>query len=571
MSNALLVEDVSRIKFLMGYDSSKLFSEHIDYNTNDYIISEQNPPAPKPAQPKQPAQNLTPQQIQAAKQKIQQVSTKAANSIFQELMKAFDMDGDRVLTDYDGTNERSAIAAIQKIRNRETLDALNRRVAMTKQFKDLKSWLNAEMSDFDAEYGQIWSKLEKMGYAGANRNVLLQYAGQTGVGQLVKSADKAIDQLRGMSFEDIMEGLRNIVNGAGGSIAQILIGAIPGIGQASVALLNGILFGWDMVQKSTGSKKFSWFNAVSDLLSTLLSFIPGGKATTAELQAAKPALEGATTLPSFFSIMSKNFPGLAKIFKSIGGKIATWGGSAVSGIRKGVSWLVSKLPFLKNLGATVEKALSGVGGFLQSLSSAVTGTVTKAVSGFAKSVPKAYKATSYLTNYGKTLTKNMGKGVFSKLETTLGKKVAAEVDKKIVEKIEDYLWENGQTLTMDTARPAICKMGPAYCATFDIMANVILVGKSAKELGKTLDKGGKTAKGALDKTLQASGRVKSGLEGVKTGVKATKQGVTTAKQTEAGIKQVQTDLAGNTTTQKTVAENSLNEEIQEIKRYISLI
>ena len=36
---------------------------------------------------KQPAQNLTPQQIQVAKQKIQQVSTKAANSIFQELMK----------------------------------------------------------------------------------------------------------------------------------------------------------------------------------------------------------------------------------------------------------------------------------------------------------------------------------------------------------------------------------------------------------------------------------------------------------------------------------------------------
>ncbi len=217
----------------MGYDSPKVFSEQIQYNIDQSIISEQTPQKP---QPKQPAQNLTPQQIQVAKQKIQQVSTKAANSIFQELMKAFDMDGDKVLTDSDGTNEKLAIAAIQKIRNRETLDALNKRIAMTKQYKDLKSWLNAEMSDFDSEYGQIWAKLEKMGYAGANRNVLLQYAGKTGVGQMVKAADKAIDQLRGMSFEDIMEGIREVVGGTVGTIGQIILGAIPGIGQGAVAL-----------------------------------------------------------------------------------------------------------------------------------------------------------------------------------------------------------------------------------------------------------------------------------------------------------------------------------------------
>jgi len=119
MSNTLLVEDVSRIKFLMGYDSTKVFSEQIDYNTNSDIILEQNPSVPKQPVPKQPSQNLTPQQIQAAKQKIQQVSTKAANSIFQELLKAFDMDGDKDLTDWDGTNEKTAVAAIQKIRNRE--------------------------------------------------------------------------------------------------------------------------------------------------------------------------------------------------------------------------------------------------------------------------------------------------------------------------------------------------------------------------------------------------------------------------------------------------------------------
>ena len=69
MNSTLLFEDISRIKFLMGHDSSKVFSEQIGYNTNSNIISEQTKVVPA----KQPAQNLTPQQIQVAKQKIQQV------------------------------------------------------------------------------------------------------------------------------------------------------------------------------------------------------------------------------------------------------------------------------------------------------------------------------------------------------------------------------------------------------------------------------------------------------------------------------------------------------------------
>ena len=478
MNNTLLFEDISRIKFLMGHDSSKVFSEQIGYNTNSNIISEQTKAVPA----KQPAQNLTPQQIQVAKQKIQQVSTKAANSIFQELMKAFDMDGDRVLNDYDGTNEKSAIAAIQKIRNRETLDALNKRIAMTKQYKDLKSWLNAEMSDFDGEYGQIWTKLEKMGYAGANRNVLLQYAGKTGVGQLVKSADKAIDQLRGMSLEDIMEGIRGIVGGVIGTVGQIIIGAIPGFGQGAVALLNGLLFGWDMYQNSVGSAKFSWFNAVSDFLSTVLSFIPGGKATTGELAAAKPSLAGATDLPTFFVKLSQNFPTLAKMFKSISGKLATWGGAAISGIRKGVSWLVSKLPFLKNLSSTIEKALSGIGGFLKNLASAAAGTTkqvaTKVASTFAASVPTIYKSTTYLAQFGKNTVKSLGRNLLAKLETKVGRKVIEGLNKAAVDKIEQFLWSKGENLTVDQARPIVCKWGSVYCTTFDIVSNGIFVAKS---------------------------------------------------------------------------------------------
>jgi len=574
MSNTLLVEDVSRIKFLMGYDSTKVFSEQIDYNTNSDIILEQNPSVPKQPVPKQPSQNLTPQQIQAAKQKIQQVSTKAANSIFQELLKAFDMDGDKDLTDWDGTNEKTAVAAIQKIRNRETLDALNKRIAMTKQYKDLKSWLNAEMSDFDGEYGQIWAKLEKMGYAGANRNVLLQYAGKTGVGQLVKSADKAIDQLRGMSFEDIMEGIRGIVGGTIGTVGQIIIGSIPGFGQGAVAILNGLLFGWDMYQKSVGSPKFSWFNAISDFLSTVLSFIPGGKATTGELAAAKPSLAGATTLDTFFIKLAQNFPGLAKIFKSIAGKLSTWGGYAISGIRKGVSWLVSKLPFLKSLGGVIEKALSGIGGFLKNLASAAAGTtkqvVTKVASKFAAGVPALYKSTTYLAQFGKNAVKSLGRNIFAKIETKVGRKVVEELDKAAVDKIEQFLWSQGETLTVEKARPLICKWGAVYCTTFDIVSNGIFVAKSGKDAFKTVGKATKNRK-QLTKLNAFATKVKKGTQYAKTATKAAKQGVKTVEKGQKGYQQVQSDLAGKPTPQKTVTENRLNEEIQEIRRYISLI
>ena len=263
MSTALLYEEINRINFLMNYDSSKLITEQQSYDTHHITLLEA-PPA-KPGT--NPPAKLTPQQIQSAKQKIQQQATKSANSIFQELMKAFDMDGDRVLTDYDGTNEGLAVAAIKKIKNKETLDALNKRIAATKQYKNLKSWLNAEMSDFDSEYGQIWSKLEKMGYAGANYNMLLKVAGYTPVGMLVKGADKAIDKLRGMSMEDIMEGFRSLLSGIGGTVATTILAVTGPIGAGVNVLLYAILTVWDVMLLKKGSPKFSWFNFILDVFS----------------------------------------------------------------------------------------------------------------------------------------------------------------------------------------------------------------------------------------------------------------------------------------------------------------
>ena len=66
-------------------------------------------------------------------------------------------------------------------------------------------------------------------------------------------------------------------------------------------------------------------------------------------------------------------------------------------------------------------------------------------------------------------------------------------------------------------------------------------------------------------------KVKKGTQYAKTVTKATKQGVKTVEKGQKGYQQVQSDLAGKPTPQKTVTENRLNEEIQEIRRYISLI
>ncbi len=142
---------------------------------------------------------------------------------------------------------------------------------MTKQYKNLKSWLNAEMSDFDSEYGQIWAKLQKMGYDGANYNILLKVAGYTPVGTLIKGADKAIDALRGMSFEDIMEGFRKILSGIGGTIATTILAVTGPIGAGINVLLYGVLSAFDVYQLNKGSKKFSWFNLILDLFSTVLA------------------------------------------------------------------------------------------------------------------------------------------------------------------------------------------------------------------------------------------------------------------------------------------------------------
>lgn len=478
MSTTLIYEEINRINFLMNYDSSKLITEQQSYDTHHITLLEA-PPA-KPGV--NPPAKLTPQQIQAAKQKIQQQATKSANSIFQELMKAFDMDGDRVLTDYDGTNEGLAVAAIKKIKNKETLDALNKRIAATKQFKNLKSWLNAEMSDFDSEYGQIWSKLEKMGYAGANYNILLKVAGYTPVGMLVKGADKAIDALRGMSLEDIMEGFRSLISGVGGTVATTILAVTGPIGAGINVLLYGILTVWDVMLLKKGSDKFSWFSFILDIFSTVLAGFGVAKA----FKPAEQVLKQERTIEGFVKTLSDKFPTLAEWTKKIAGAL----GNAVSKISgfvaQGIEWVVGKLPFLSKLLAPFKSMANTAVEYGKMIAQKFAGSVSANVK----------YAAAYTVATIEDIVKRFGKLALDKvmvaLESKLGAKLAGKFDKKIFDKIKNYSLSTAKGYSVGQIRPMFCKVQNSVdCKTFDTALHtaeslglLVALGKEGKEIIK---------------------------------------------------------------------------------------
>jgi hypothetical protein len=424
-----LNEEIERIRFISNYDPTKL-------------VTEQKSPTPAA----KPQAKLTPQQIQAAKQKIQQQATKSANSIFQELMKAFDMDGDRVLTDYDGTNEGLAIAAIKKIKNRETLEALNKRIGATKQYKDLKSWLNAEMSDFDSEYGQIWSKLEKMGYAGANYNMLLKVAGYTGVGMMIKGADKAIDTLRGMTLDQIMEGFRDFLNGLGGLAVQSLLAIFGGPLGAGINMFAwAALTIYDIYKSSKGN--INWLNIIIDVFSLITNGIAarsmsGAKLASAEVQTAEGTI----------SALAKKFPKIYEYVKSIGQNLTSFGGKIVGMIENALGWLSSKLPFLKTGISGLKSAITKVATFLEKISVAIKAPVgSKTVGNLAK----------------KGLSKS---GVIQFIESKVGQEGLKKFETDVVKRVTDYTTKHADDYANEVIKSQVCsKMGQAACDVYEFI------------------------------------------------------------------------------------------------------
>lgn len=508
MKNNLLYEEIGRINFLMNYDSSKLITEQKKTKTPTLILQEDD------KQPQgQPQGEPTPQQLEAAKQKIQKQANTTARQIYDELMKAFDVDGDKDLKDYDGTNENAALKAIKKIKNKETLDALNKIIKSWKQFNGLRSWVNSEMSDFDSEYGNIWNNLEKVGYHGANKNILLKVAGYTPAGLMIKGADKAIDTLRTMSFEDIMEGLRSLVGGVGGTIATTILAATGPIGGSVNVMLYAVLTAFDIYQLTTGSKKFEIFNLILDILSTALAGVGVAKA----LSPVKAAVAGEKTVEGFMKTVSSKFPELAKWLSKIGKFLGNVGAKIAGFFNKGIVWLTQKLPFLTKILQPLKSAIKNVGGWAKSLATKFGSTALgQGVQTIAQSI-------------GTVLQKvgaKSGDWLMKFMKSNVGTAALKEIDAQIIKYIEGYLYKNGKSYAINDIRPVFCKTPDSnYCVAFDRILQSVDVAYSVKKVGKDVKKGLKSGK-EFKQSKQFGDALKTtqGLtKGVKTGYKEFKK------------------------------------------------
>jgi len=522
MTNNLLYEEINRINFLMNYDSSKLITEQKNYDTHRVILIEDN---------KNPKNQLTPEQIKAAKLKIQQQADKSAREIFNDLMKAFDMDGDKDFRDWDGTNEAGAVAAIKKIKNKETLDALNKQIASWKQYKDLKSWINDEMSDFDSEYGQIWSKLEKMGYAGADRNILLKVAGYTPAGMLIKGADKAIDYLRKLSLKDIMEGLRSIVGGVAGTIATAVLAATGPIGGAINVAIFGVLTVWDIYQAATKDESFSFFNLVLDIISA----VTAGVGVAKSLSPVKAAVAGEKTAEGFMKIVAEKFPKIAKWLGGIGKFLGNAGAKVASLFNQGMTFLIQKMPFLSKILNPLKSVVGKVGAWASSLAKAFGGTTAgKVIQGAAKGIG------SVLQKVGKWT----GGKLIQIMKSKAGAALFKEADSQIVDYIEKYIVKNANSATIDNIRPKFCKdPNSNYCKTFDVILTSINTAYEGSKITKKIKKSKKAIKDTdvrLDKAKERLAQSKQLVKGTQKGIKSGKEIVTTVTRQQPSIGTVKT-------------------------------
>lgn len=453
-----------------------------------------------------------------------QIPTVAAQ-IFKELAYAFDG---------AGTYEGEAVAAYKKITCKPILDAVNAKVAARGMsgIKNVGDWAKDEMSDYDFnQYRQIWANLQKLGYKAPPVNYAMATAGVVGkyatplgaIEALGEGAKKAYDKLMNMSAEDIMEGFREIVSGVAGTIGTLILSLIPG-GQAVNVLIYGVLTAWDVIQLSKGSPKFSWFNLILDVFSLALSGIGLAKALK-PAEAIKPAVAEAKTLPSLFQALETKFP---KIYKLLKGFVDTVGKGAkfvVDGIEKGIAWLIQKLPFLAKFGNMLRGALQKMSGLIGQIVAAAEKTVvgnvvkTGVVKLGQKSAELLARGTAYMATKGPLIGAQIVKG----LESKIGTAVAQELDKKVLEKIEAYAFENG-TKTIEQLRPGICAMGKNYCNAFDISMNAINIGKDVKDLYKA-------GSGTLETSKELSGTkdftqtLEKSLELAKSGTETTQKGI----------------------------------------------
>jgi len=426
--------EVNKIKYLMEYDTSKTLFE----NTTPQYSQEQ---------------------LNAAKKKITTERQKNAQLIYNELKKAFDRDNDGDLTDWDNTDETGALRAINKIKYREELDHIEYLVKKQGQYKSLRAWLNSEMSDWDSEYGDIWNKLQGLGYLGRNTNYLYQVAGTmfkySLVGVLANLGENVINEVRNWSLDDWIEAFRGFLGGVAGGVAQAVLASFAPIGNAINLGMNAFLFICDWIQKAMNSANFSWFNVILDAFGTILGVL-GLRAALKPVQAAASALKKVSSLDELLRAANSKFPAIIDFFKKYAGKLIGYGGKFVTLINDFLTWLVSKVPFISKMIETIKPWVGKVGGYLKQVSDSilsVIGTTAKNVgSNIAKAISKSICANGKcLQNYGKTVINSIY-GALSKSAFYAGYEQAEkELFKWVIETIGTY-----GTSKVEDVRPYFC-------------------------------------------------------------------------------------------------------------------
>jgi len=409
---------------------------------------------------------------------------KIGQQVFNELKYAFDG---------AGTYETEAVAAFNKIKNKFQLTELNRLVKARGDFSDVYKWLTDEMSDYDyKQYRAIWDRLKSIDktIVAPKVNNLLRAASVvgdvTGVNALVGAGEavgKAIQTLKNMTVGDIMEGFRSFLGGLAGGIVQILLAVFAGPLGAGITLFAwSILLIWDIYKWTQGQP--NWWNLILDTFSVATA----GLAAKA-LAPAKAVAAEAKTLPTLMSALQKKFPTVYKYVAGFGGKLVTFLGKVVSGVKNAIGWLSSKLPFFSTFWKKLTGLVSKIGELIKSIDNAISGVMGGKL---------ASAISSKLTG---SLQKAFPKlGEFFK--TTQGIELAKKLTAKEVDVISDYITGPIRGKTIEASTEWVCKNGTkAQCDVFkggneyfNLALNVTKVGKSGTDVNTALKQKEEAAK-----------------------------------------------------------------------------
>jgi hypothetical protein len=425
-----------------------------------------------------------------------------AQKVFNELKYAFDG---------GGTYEEEAVAAFNKITNKNILDKVNQLVKARGMsgINSVYDWLTDEMSDYDYDqYRAIWNKLKSIDKTikAPEVNNWMRGAGivgdVTGINAIEKGAEGVTQLFTGdpaKGFEKIINAVRSFLGGvAGGVITTIL--DFTGIGKVITSIGWGILLAGDIILGIIKGA-FDWINIAIDAICIATTGAVGG----AIAKALKPIMGKGSNIRYIIDYIKKS-PLVGKFGTMIESGLAKVGQLA----SKAINWLVSTPWWKKYIASSfIGKAVASVSKY-----------VTKLVDDFSLGLAKAggagtNVATKATTEKGKQLAVNKSiqsgqQKVKEKLTTDLAKEVGwagaevtagevgGETGKGMVKVAKGTTDIAAAKKGLDDATTAFSKGGAGSTnATKDIIKNT----------GGLLTKGTKTSK-------EATATAESGLQDV---------------------------------------------------------